>query len=68
MIRLPTMALARPPSLPGGGVVCRNRLGRIASRPLTSRVPRIAASQNSPITVAVNENASRTVLAMRRWR
>ena len=55
IIRLPKNALSRPPSEPGGGVICVNSARFIAATPLTNAVSRIQTSQNRPNTVAASD-------------
>src|SRR5689334_16014486 len=60
--RLPAIAFSRPPSLPGGGVICVNTLKLIAPTPFTSSVPRIHTSTPRPIAIASTDIASPTRL------
>ena len=47
--RLPTMALSKPPSLPGGGVIwAEQRRAECAASPLSNSVNSIQPSQNRP--------------------
>ena len=48
MIRLPTMALSRPPEEPGGGVICVNTASDRPPKPCTKASTRIRTSQLRP--------------------
>ncbi|MNZ92595.1 hypothetical protein D3C78_1116230 [compost metagenome] len=62
----PAMALIRPPSEPGGGVILVNTSRLMPARPLTSRVYRIHASQNRPNPIASSEAVMLKPLTKRR--
>src|SRR5450432_1696652 len=65
---LPKKALSRPPSAPGGGVICVKMDHFIADTPLMKAVHRIHASQNKPNTVAARDSNSAIAFLMRRRR
>ena len=52
MIRLPTMALRRPPELPGGGVIWVNTASERPENPCQNRTTRIMNSPVSPMAAA----------------
>ncbi len=56
IIRLPTMALSRPPSELGGGVIIVNSLGEMLLSPLKPRSPRMKASQTIPKIAASTDS------------
>src|SRR3546814_364276 len=58
IMTLPKMALSRPPSAPGGGVLCVNSVQDKAPPPLCSSVTIIQHSQNSPKASASMDNVS----------
>src|SRR6185437_2323465 len=62
----PKIAFRRPPAEPGGGVFWVNISGEIAPRPFTTRVMRITARKNRPITVARTESPRATTLVVLR--
>src|SRR5450759_2498542 len=66
IIRLPAMALSRPPELPGGGVICTNTTGVSAGSPWSNSVNNIQHSQNRPNSMASTETDSPAALMMRR--
>ena len=69
IIRLPTIALSRPPpSLPGAGVVCVNRSMLSAPKPLTISVIRIQASTARPTDMASTDMAMPMRCVSRRLR
>ena len=69
IIRLPTIALRRPPpSLPGAGVSPENIVVDSAPKPLASRVQRIQARTARPIAIASTDSAMPTRCASRRLR
>src|SRR5450756_1659352 len=66
--RLPKMALARPPVLPGGGVVWVNMVSLRACNPWSNRVHSIHTSQNRPNSTASMDMLRLTKLTIRRRR
>jgi hypothetical protein len=52
MIRLPTIALSKPPTAPGGGVISVKTRNERPPKPSQNTTPRISASQDSPTKVA----------------
>ena len=63
-IKLPTMALARPPpSDPGAGVLCVNKFRLIAEKPLINSTARIQIKKTMPNTMANMERAKPILLA-----
>src|ERR1035437_3577256 len=68
MSRLPKMALARPPALPGGGVVWVNMVRLRAGNPWANRVHSIHTSQNRPNSTASMDMPRVMKLTMRRRR
>src|SRR3954469_15587434 len=66
MIRLPTMALRRPPVAPGGGVISVNTCGESAPTPSQSRAPRMSPSQPRPSAAAATDSPMATALRRRR--
>ena len=66
MIRLPTMALSRPPSAPGGGVISVKTASDSPLNPSHSSTPRITTSQPSPSSVAPNDRPIAILLRRRR--
>ena len=66
IITLPTMALSRPPVLPGGGVIWVNMAMPMPPRPFWNRVNRIQTSQNRPKAMASTETVRLKALMMRR--
>ena len=67
IIRLPTMALARPPpSEPGAGVDWVNMFQSSAAKPLVSSTLRIQSSTNKPSTIAPSDRVR--PMALERWR
>src|SRR3546814_10952639 len=66
MIALPTKALSRPPSSPGGGVIWVNRSRLSEAIPLRRVVHMIQTSQNRPNTVArIDSHCAPAFLALR---
>ena len=63
---LPRMALARPPSDPGGGVDSVKRDGDKAATPCDRSEPRMKASQIRPKIAAEMDSTIKTLLATRR--
>jgi len=63
---LPPMALARPPLLPGGGVISVKSVGDRAEMPSTSSPPRMNVSHIKPNRAAPMESTTNTRLARRR--
>ena len=60
MIRLPTMALSKPPAEPGGGVILVKTLSDRPPTPFQNSVTRMSTSQTRPKAVAaVSERPSR---------
>ena len=57
MIRLPKIALSRPPAEPGGGVICVNTASDRPPKPFHSNAPRISTSQPMPNSVAPTASA-----------
>ena len=55
IITLPTMALARPPAEPGGGVVCRNSDGAIAPMPFAKSTTRIQIRNTMPNAIVASD-------------
>jgi hypothetical protein len=56
IIKLPTIGLANPPpSVPGAGVLAKNRAGLIAENPLYNKIDRIQNKNSIPIAMASNE-------------
>src|ERR1035437_5169443 len=66
MSRLPKMALARPPVLPGGGVVWVNMERLMALSPCAIRVHTNHTSQNRPSSTASMDMPRLMKLTMRR--
>ena len=60
------MALLRPPSLPGGGVISVNTARLSPGTPELNRVHNNQASQNSPLIVANNDRDIASTLTIRR--
>ena len=58
MMRLPTMALSRPPELPGGGVISVNTPSESPEKPWYTSVPRMIARIPTPSTVAAKQRIS----------
>ena len=52
---LPTIALARPPADPGGGVVDRNSDGEMAPTPLAKSTTRIQIRNVMPNAIAASD-------------
>ncbi len=48
MTTLPTIALSKPPLLPGGGVICTKRLALSAPRPALAKVNMIQRRNANP--------------------
>ena len=64
MIRLPTIALANPPSsLPGAGVGCVNMAMSSAEKPFLNKTNKIANSTLTPSNMAPMDSVSPTRLA-----
>src|ERR1044071_1035902 len=59
-IRLPAIALSKPPSLPGGGVIFVKRSSVSPPKPSLTTSNRIQASQKRPNAIAASESASAT--------
>src|SRR5260221_8515839 len=57
MIKLPAIALERPPLAPGGGVIVRKSAGPRALKPASNKVNRIQPNQNSPINIVRSDTA-----------
>ena len=57
IIRLPTMALRKPPSLPGAGLSWVKTAIESPPKPLKTRVPKMMASIVRPTTVAKKHSA-----------
>ena len=55
-IRLPMMALSRPPAEPGGGVISVNTASESPLKPSYSSTPRISTSQPRPNAVAASDS------------
>ena len=68
MSTLPTIALARPPAEPGGGVVCMNIVGPSAPIPLPNRTTRIHSRKAKPnAMVVIDMNRLNRFTRRRRW-
>ena len=67
MTMLPKMALASPPSEPGGGVICVNSVGDSAAKPLPNRTTRIHSRKIMPKAIAAIDR-TRLMRLMRRRR
>ena len=63
---LPKMALSRPPSLPGGGVISVNTAPDRPPMPFHSRLARISRSAPRPSAAAPTHSDSHTALRRRR--
>jgi hypothetical protein len=68
IIRLPKIALRRPPISPGGGVDSVKMARSIPENPSYSSVPRMTASHPRPNRVAATERPRKIALRMRRRR
>ena len=64
--RLPAIALARPPAVPGGGVISVNSVSESAPTPALITVSRIQPSQNKPNNMADMDRVSATWLMILR--
>src|SRR5690554_1428335 len=62
IITLPTIALSKPPSAPGGGVLCVSSVNDRAEPPLTKSVSMIQLSQNKPKMTVAADRVSISVL------
>ena len=66
IIRLPTMALSKPPLEPGGGVDFKNMSAFRADTPFMTRLPRIKNNQTKAMPVMIK--AMPTKMALMKWR
>jgi hypothetical protein len=68
IIKLPTMALRKPPpSVPGAGVSLVSKLASKADKPLENNTYKIQSNTAKPMAMAVIENAKPSKLVMRRF-
>jgi hypothetical protein len=65
-IRLPTMALARPPALPGGGVISVKMASDRPPTPFQRSVAKTITSHAAPKAVAATDRPMVTALVRRR--
>jgi hypothetical protein len=64
IIKLPTMALAKPPpGVPGAGVLCVNKSKFKAEKPLNIKIAKIQSKKTKPMTMADIESTKPKKLA-----
>jgi hypothetical protein len=68
IIKLPMIGLAKPPpSVPGAGVLAKNRDGLIAENPLYNKIDSIQNKNSIPIVMASIEKAKPKAFALLRF-